>query len=38
MKKFVIAIALLSGIAFASFYKLTNLKRVDQNLYKYEGG
>ena len=38
MKKFAFAVALLSGVAFASFYKLSNLKRVDQDLYKYEGG
>lgn len=38
MRKLAVAIALFSGMAFASFYKLTNLKRVDQNLYKYDGG
>ena len=38
MRKFVVAVALLSGVAFASFYKLSNLKRVDQDLYKYDGG
>lgn len=38
MKKLVFTVAFLSGVAFASFYKLSNLKRVDQNLYKYDGG
>lgn len=38
MKKFALVVVVLSGVAFASFYKITNLKRVDQDLYKYDGG
>ena len=38
MKKILFSVVLLSGIAFAEFYKLSNLKRIEQNLYKYDGG
>lgn len=38
MKKLAFVVVVLSGVAFASFYKITNLKRVDQDLYKYDGG
>lgn len=38
MKKTIFVIAVLSTCVFASFYKLSNLKRVEQNLYKYDGG
>lgn len=38
MKKIVLFVGLFISVSFASFYKLSNLKRVEQNLYKYDGG
>jgi hypothetical protein len=38
MKRMIFVIGILSSIVCAEFYQLNNVKRVDNNLYKFDGG
>jgi len=38
MRLMILIIGLFGSISLAEFYKLSNVKRIDQNLYKYDGG